>query len=593
MAEIKNLNEQLNLELEPEDLILVKNIINTKDPIESARPTNSTEIKDLIPEIEDGWLPIAATDSLSTIFLWPKYFYNPPLPLYLIEGTSGSDLLFDTPKDDFILAKGGNDYVIAWRGGSDLIYGEDGNDFIYAGDGNDRTYGGSGNDKIYGGSGNDKIYGDSSYYDLHFYVTTNDFLTTTNSDPFSLNSEAKDLSQPSSGDSSSLIYPYPYPYPDTPNGDDSMYGGAGDDYMEGGSGDDSMYGGSGDDSMYGDFNPYSFIFNPFALTKLSSGDSSSLIYPYPYPYPYPDTPSGDDRMYGGAGDDKMYGGGGNNRMYGGAGDDKMYGDSDHSQSFLYSDFYSYPRSGDDYMEGGIGRDYMEGGSGDDSIHGGSDNDRTYGGSGNDKIYGGSGDDYMEGGSGRDYLDGGSGNDTIIANERRWEGLISVGSNQDLILESSPVLANSSIEPITGVTENTSLTDIAVKPDLLKFEPIFFPGFPFRGGDEDRLTGGQGGDKFIFHSPDGGIDTITDFNVSQGDQIQVSRYGFEGELSYGQLEADQFTLGGTARDANDRFIYNAKTGDLFFDVDGVGGLEQVQFAQLSGSPSLTSSEIFVI
>lgn len=50
-------------------------------------------------------------------------------------------------------------------------------------------------------------------------------------------------------------------------------------------------------------------------------------------------------------------------------------------------------------------------------------------------------------------------------------------------------------------------------------------------------------------------------------------------------------GGT--DASDRFIYNPSTGGLFFDVDGVGGLGQTQFASLSKGLNLTSNDFSII
>jgi len=46
------------------------------------------------------------------------------------------------------------------------------------------------------------------------------------------------------------------------------------------------------------------------------------------------------------------------------------------------------------------------------------------------------------------------------------------------------------------------------------------------GGKDTLTGGLGADKFRFNSPSEGIDTITDFNPTQGDKIELSQRVFE-------------------------------------------------------------------
>ena len=109
---------------------------------------------------------------------------------------------------------------------------------------------------------------------------------------------------------------------------------------------------------------------------------------------------------------------------------------------------------------------------------------------------------------------------------------------------------------------------------------------------DTLTGGAGADKFIFSFPTDGIDTITGFNGSEGDKIQVVRRGFS-ELTLGPLSSTQFTIGSAATDASVRFIYNSFTGGLFFDSDGTGSLEQVQLGTLSPGLSLSSSDIEVI
>jgi Ca2+-binding RTX toxin-like protein len=114
-----------------------------------------------------------------------------------------------------------------------------------------------------------------------------------------------------------------------------------------------------------------------------------------------------------------------------------------------------------------------------------------------------------------------------------------------------------------------------------------------GFGNDTLIGGSGSDKFTFNSPTDGIDTISDFNAGEGDQILVSVSGFGGGLAVGNLPSSQFTLGSSAANAGDRFIYNSSTGALFFDPDGNGLQGQVQLAVLSSNPALTSSNIFVV
>lgn len=114
-----------------------------------------------------------------------------------------------------------------------------------------------------------------------------------------------------------------------------------------------------------------------------------------------------------------------------------------------------------------------------------------------------------------------------------------------------------------------------------------------GASKDWLTGGAGADKFIFHSWKQGIDFITDFRITDGDRLVISAKKFDKKLEIGTLSIDQFSLGSGAKDESDRFIYDASTGKLFFDADGVGSAKQVQLATLSKGLSLTQSDISVI
>ncbi len=113
-----------------------------------------------------------------------------------------------------------------------------------------------------------------------------------------------------------------------------------------------------------------------------------------------------------------------------------------------------------------------------------------------------------------------------------------------------------------------------------------------GAGADVLTGGGGRDRFVFDSINTGVDRIVDFSVGE-DVIQVSARAFRGLRANVAITPGQFHLGIRAMDANDRFIYNNRTGVLFFDADGSGAGQQVQIAQLSGGPNLTAANFNVI
>jgi Ca2+-binding RTX toxin-like protein len=196
------------------------------------------------------------------------------------------------------------------------------------------------------------------------------------------------------------------------------------------------------------------------------------------------------------------------------------------------------------MSGNDGNDTLIGGPKNDTLYGNSGNDRLYGNSGNDRLYGNSGIDRLYGGPGNDTLVGGVGNDTLYGD---------VGNDR-----------------LHGGSGNDRLHG---------------------GSGNDRLVGGFGDDEFAFYSKNEGIDRIEDFTVGS-DKIKVDGNGFDGGLRSGTLSSSQFTLGSRASDSSDRFIYNNRTGALFFDADGIGGSAQVQFAKLSAGLNLTASDIVV-
>jgi Ca2+-binding RTX toxin-like protein len=114
-----------------------------------------------------------------------------------------------------------------------------------------------------------------------------------------------------------------------------------------------------------------------------------------------------------------------------------------------------------------------------------------------------------------------------------------------------------------------------------------------GSGHDILNGGNGADLFVFANTLGGgnVDTVQDF-VSGQDRLLVDHVAFTG-LSTGVLANSAFVIGTAAQDADDRFIYDSATGDLYYDADGNGAGAAMLFATLSGHPTLTASDIVVI
>ena len=117
----------------------------------------------------------------------------------------------------------------------------------------------------------------------------------------------------------------------------------------------------------------------------------------------------------------------------------------------------------DSLQGNMGDDTLDGGQGDDWVVGGKDNDSLSGGAGGDVVWGNLGNDTQDGGDGNDQVRGGQGDDSITG-----------GAGNDFV-----------------------------------------------SGDRgaDTIAGGSGADTF-HGSQDAGIDRVVDFNLAEGDRVQL-------------------------------------------------------------------------
>jgi Ca2+-binding RTX toxin-like protein len=113
-----------------------------------------------------------------------------------------------------------------------------------------------------------------------------------------------------------------------------------------------------------------------------------------------------------------------------------------------------------------------------------------------------------------------------------------------------------------------------------------------GRGNDTLTGGGGQDTFLFDSAlTSNVDTIVDFNASN-ETIRLDNDIFIG-LGTGTLTASAFFAGAAANDTSDRIIFDAATGNLFYDPDGNRSAAAIQFAHLNGTPTLSYTNFSVV
>jgi Ca2+-binding RTX toxin-like protein len=192
------------------------------------------------------------------------------------------------------------------------------------------------------------------------------------------------------------------------------------------------------------------------------------------------------------------------------GDDFLFGLSEDTMVYgLEGDDRIKTGDGKDAVFAGDGQDVVDTGGGDDNLNGENGNDVLLGGEGNDSLLGGEDNDWLSGDIGNDTLKGGSGEDYLVA-----------GDGDDLIQGDA--------------------------------------------GD-DVLYGGLGADRFTFQSPSDGVDIIEDFNVIEGDLIQIG-------LDFGASSTDQFS-------------YDAASGELSFN--------DTLFAVLNNQPEDFSTDLIQI
>ncbi len=72
-------------------------------------------------------------------------------------------------------------------------------------------------------------------------------------------------------------------------------------------------------------------------------------------------------------------------------------------------------------------------------------------------------------------------------------------------------------------------------------------------------------------------------------LELSAFAFS---TTGELAADSFRTGSKAKDADDRVIYNKKTGEIAFDADGNGTGKAIIFAIVDDGLKLTHKDFLL-
>jgi len=113
-----------------------------------------------------------------------------------------------------------------------------------------------------------------------------------------------------------------------------------------------------------------------------------------------------------------------------------------------------------------------------------------------------------------------------------------------------------------------------------------------GGGSDVLIGYVGADTFAFTTllGNGNVDTLFDFTAGT-DKIGLSTGIFAAVGS--TLDAAEFVVGAAALTTDQRIVYDAGTGQLFYDADGSGQGAAILFAQGALGSTLSVSDFVMI
>ena len=293
---------------------------------------------------------------------------------------------------------------------------------------------------------------------------------------------------------------------------------------------------------------------------------------------------GRDLLAGGLGNDTLIGGTGADKMYGGYGSDTFYVDN-------IGDIVAENRrwTGVDLVISSV--DFLMGKQHIENLTlSGTGNIRGIGNGLENVVIGNSGDNLIDGGPRNDTMIGGAGNDIYLVRdagdmvvEAAGEGVDSVRSfiHYELAAEVENLYIQTNVA-LNG--RGNALNNIIVGNNAANV-------INGREGS-DILTGQGGADTFVFDraASAANADRITDFQVDT-DRLLFARSAYAG-FAAGTFQATALAYGTTAVDADDRLVYDAATGRLWYDADGSGTGAQELVAVLTNRAAIDAGDIFL-
>lgn len=506
------------------------------------------------------------------------------------DGTIGPDTIDGTNDPDVIKGYAGDD-ILNGFGGDDDIEGGDGNDTINGGSGADFMAGQAGNDTYYvddaddriaenPGGGFDRIFTTVEYV-LPNYVESMAILDARSIGAINLygNSDTNDIR---GNDGANLI--------DGRQGADTMYGYGGDDaYYVDDTRDivkDAIVSGNdgGNDIIFTTVDYFLGQNTGEYVERLVVLDPTSTFGVF---------------LGGNNLDNEITGNNGPNRLNGGAGHDILTGlGGDDTYQLYFNDpdvIVEAPNGGYDtvLIAGSFtlpdNFEELRGGSSANTT-------ATLNGNGLDNVIrGADGNEILDGRAGADQMFGGNGNDVYfvdnvgdVVDEVRFSG------GSDFIFTSVNYELPRDIERM-GVNGTATTQAVNLTGNLFDNELSGNDGANWLDGKvgHDLLIGYGGADTFAFTTQVDGANSDIFVGFEPGiDKVALDDAVFAG-LTVGALPAGAFHIGRFAADADDRILYEAETGKLFFDPDGTGPQAAQFFASMHEGLALSASDFIVI
>ena len=488
----------------------------------------------------------------------------------------------------------GNDgaNILTGLGGADVLNGGKGGDIMIGGLGDDTYYVDDAADKVQekAGEGTDTIYSTVSFALSGTFAEVLRLAGTS-----AINATGDSLANTLVGNAGANVI-------NGLGGIDLMIGGAGDD-MYGvdntsdrvveklGGGNDTIFS-SATFSLAGTYVETLRLIGTAAINATGNGQANKLV-----------GNDGANILTGLGGADVLDGGKGGDIMIGGLGDDTYYVDS------AADTVIENAGEGNDTvyaavtyaLTGTFAETLRLTGTAVINATGNDEANTLVGNDGVNTLTGLGGADVLDGGKGADTMLGGAGDDTYYvdniadkATELNGEGTDTVFASVTFGLDSTFIetlnLTGTAAINATGNSQANTL----IGNDAANVLSGLGGADTLDGGlGADTLTGGDGADIFRFSiAPDAvNIDRITDFTTA-ADKIALVGAAFN-ELAPGALAPTAFYLGTAAHTADDRIIYDAATGKLWFDDDGTGDDAAIVFATLAPNTVIAAADLMVI